>query len=98
MASSTGVPEAASRSARWLGAACVALAMGAYYWLYYLPPRLTGSTDPDRFYHLGLSRLIAASGLPEVLPQVEDLGWGRYFPDKEFLFHALTGTASAAGG
>jgi hypothetical protein len=47
---------------------------------------------------LGLSRLIAKGGLLRQLPQVDDLGWGRYFPDKEFLFHALTGSASAIGG
>jgi len=56
-----------------------------------------GGADPDRFYHLGLSRLIAGSGLPKVLPQVEDLGWGHYFPDKEFLFHALTALAWKIG-
>jgi hypothetical protein len=32
------------------------------------------------------------------LPQVEDLGWGRYFPDKEFLFHVLTAAAERLGG
>lgn len=101
MAFSLELPEAGlatSRWPRWLGGAFVALAFGTYYWLYFLPPRLIGSLDPDRFYHLALSRIIAASGLPSVLPQVEDLGWGRYFPDKEFLFHVLTGAASSAGG
>ena len=83
---------------RLLGGAVVALALSAYYWLYFLPPRLLGAADPDRYYHLGLSRLIAQHGLLKQLPQAEDLGWGRYFPDKEFLFHALTGGASAIGG
>ena len=72
--------------------------MAAYYVVFYLPPRLVGSNDPDRYYHLGLSRLISEQGLLRSLPQVEDLGWGRYFPDKEFLLHALTGAADWLGG
>jgi hypothetical protein len=84
---------------RALGGAFVALALAAYYWFYFLPPRLLGGADPDRWYHLGLSRLAAAQGgLLRALPQAEDIGWGRNFPDKEFLFHALTGSASALGG
>ena len=59
---------------------------------------MLGGLDPDRYYHLALSRLIAEHGLLRALPQVEDLGWGRYFPDKEFLFHALTGGAQYFGG
>ena len=85
-------------AARAIGASFVALALAAYYWLYFLPPRLLGSHDPDRYYHLALSRLTAEGGLLRRLPQVEDLGWGNYFPDKEFLFHALTGGAWAVGG
>lgn len=92
-------PEAATpRWTRWAGGGGVALAFAAYHWLYLSAPRLLGSGDPDRYFHLALSRLIATSGLPNELPQVEDLGWARYFPDKEFLFHALTGSAWAAGG
>lgn len=48
--------------------------------------------DPDRFYHFALSREMVKSGslyLREV-PQVADLGWGKYFPDKEFFFHQIT--------
>jgi hypothetical protein len=82
---------------RALCGAGVAAAAAAWYWLFVLPPRLLGSADPDRFYHLALSRLIANSGLPRTLPQVEDLGWGQYFPDKEFLFHALTALAWKIG-
>ena len=74
----------------------VAAAMAVYYWLLFFPPRLVGSNDPDRYYHLGLAAITAEHGLPATLPQVEDLGWGNYFPDKEFLFHALTG-ARATG-
>jgi hypothetical protein len=83
---------------RLAGGLLVALLLGAYYWFYFLPPRATGGNDPDRSYHLALSKLIARDGLPRTLPQVEDLGWGRYFPDKEFLFHVLTGAAEWLGG
>jgi hypothetical protein len=85
--------------ARWIGRGCVALAIAFWYWLWFLPPKLLGSADPDRYYHLALSRLIAEQGwIPKSLPQVEDLGWGNYFPDKEFLFHVLTGAAWSGGG
>jgi hypothetical protein len=72
--------------------------MGAYYWLLFFPPRLVGSNDPDRYYHLGLTRLMMEHGLLRTLPQAEDLGWGRDFPEKEFLFHALTWFADWLGG
>jgi hypothetical protein len=85
--------------ARWLGRGCVALAIAFWYWLWFLPPVQLGSSDPDRYYHLALSRLIAEHGwILRTLPQVEDLGWGHYFPDKEFLFHVLTGGAWSLGG
>jgi hypothetical protein len=83
---------------RLTGAVSVVFAMGAYYLLFFLPPRAIGSVDPDRYFHLGLSKIEAAAGLVRALPQAEDLGWGRFFPDKEFLFHALTGAAQALGG
>ncbi len=89
------------RSPRWPTVAWgsfVATVMATYYYTFYFPPRLTGLSDSDRFYHLGLSRLMASHGLLRTLPQVEDLGWGRYFPDKEFLFHAITGLAAWMGG
>jgi hypothetical protein len=92
------VATAPARRARWLGGLATSLAIAAYYWLFFLPPRLVGSNDPDRYYHLGLARIASQSGLPRVLPQVEDLGWGRYFPDQEFLFHALTASADWLGG
>lgn len=83
----------------WLAAGlAVLLIMGAYYALFHLPPRLVGSNDPDRYFHLALARQVAEGGIPRVLPAVEDLGWGRYFPDKEFLFHVLGGIAWKLGG
>jgi hypothetical protein len=84
--------------ARWAGGAAVALVFAAYYWLFVFPPRLLGAHDPDRYYHLALARLVARDGLVRTLPQVEDLGWGRYFPDKEYLFHLLAGAADRLGG
>ena len=68
----------------------VGTTMALYYFVFYFPPRLVGSNDPDRYYHLALSQLMSAEGLIRKLPQAEDLGWGAYFPDKEFLFHAIT--------
>jgi hypothetical protein len=82
----------------WLGAAAVLAVLAAYFALFHLPPRLVGSNDPDRYFHLALARMVAEGGWPRILPQVEDLGWGRFFPDKEFLFHALGGLAWKLGG
>ena len=65
-------------------------AMLACYAGLYWSPLQAGASDPDRYYHLALGRIAAEHGLLRVLPQVEDLGWGQYFPDKEFLFHVLT--------
>lgn len=56
--------------------------------------------DSDRYYHFALSRMLheaRAFSLP-VLPQVDDLGWDQYFPDKEFLFHVLTRLGYSVGG
>lgn len=50
--------------------------------------------DTDQWYHKAVSRLWVEHslqrGVLRTLPQVEDLGWGRAFPEKEFLFHGLT--------
>jgi hypothetical protein len=58
------------------------------------------SLDPDRFYHLMLAREWAAStGLfLASLPSVDALGWADFFPDKEPLFHVLTGILQQWGG
>jgi hypothetical protein len=90
--------QSARPTIRWLAGLCVAAAVAAYYWVYFLAPRLLGGSDPDRYYHLGLSRIIAERGFPRTLPQVEDLNWGAYFPDKEFLFHVVSGSAWKLGG
>ena len=46
--------------------------------------------DPDRYYHFAVSRMTAEHGLLHSLPQVSDLKWDQFFPEKEFLFHQLT--------
>ena len=81
-----------------VGGFVVAAIAGLYFWLFCVGPRTIASIDPDRYYHLALSRLMAGPEYLRVLPQVADLGWGRYFPDKEFLFHLLTGSAFWLGG
>jgi hypothetical protein len=54
--------------------------------------------DPDRFFHLGLAKLTSMLGFVRTIPQVEDLGWGQGFPDKEFLFHQLLGFVYRTSG
>jgi hypothetical protein len=60
----------------------------------------THLSDPDRLYHLALSREAVESGqlYLKTLPQAEGLGWNEYFPDKEFLFHQLTNLGYRLGG
>lgn len=91
-----------TRSRRALDAAialaAAALVLGAF-WFLRLHTRGIGEDDPDRYYHLAISRASAASGLPlRSFPQVEDLGWGAAYADKEFLFHVLTTLAYRWGG
>lgn len=49
-------------------------------------------SDPDRYYHLALSREAVKSGkwFLDTLPAVEGLGWNQKFAEKEFLFHQIT--------
>ena len=76
----------------------VVLVMSSVYAGLYASHIQAGSNDPDRYYHLALSRLSSEHGLLRTLLQVEDLGWDKYFPDKEFLFHVLTTLGYRAGG
>lgn len=46
--------------------------------------------DSDQFFHFALSRLQLNDGLRSTLPEVEGLGWGVQFVDKEFFYHLLT--------
>lgn len=54
--------------------------------------------DADRHFHFAVSRLGAEGGRVTSLPQVEDLGWGERFVDKEYLFHRLTTLGFWLGG
>ena len=60
--------------------------------------RLQTDGDPDRYYHYAISKIYAESGPPKILPQAEDVGWGKAFPEKEFLFHIITGLGYKFGG
>lgn len=53
--------------------------------------------DPDYFYHLGASRHFNQTGQMETLPQVDGLGWGINFIDKEYGYHLLTRLAVFLG-
>lgn len=56
--------------------------------------------DTDRYYHFALSKILSdqrAIAL-QTLPQAEDVTWGEFFPDKEFLFHVVTSIAYRIGG
>ena len=78
-------------------AVAVALATSAlvYVWC----ARWSGyMQEPDRYFHLGLSKIEARYGFVASLPQAEDIGWNDRFQEKEFLFHALTSTAYKLGG
>jgi hypothetical protein len=78
-----------------LGAFALAILLGGFTHFFLLP-----LGDSDRFYHLALSRMLAEHGSLHLtaLPQVDDLGWGDYFPDKEFLAHAFGALAYRIGG
>jgi hypothetical protein len=58
----------------------------------------TGLLEPDTYYHFAISRIISEEGLIRSLPQLENLGWDQYFPEKEFLFHQFTALAYKLGG
>ncbi len=56
------------------------------------------ATDPDRYFHLAVSRTTTPAGTVLALPQADDLDWAKSFPDKEYLFHVLTSLAYRMGG
>ncbi len=47
--------------------------------------------DPDRYYHYAVSKITSQEFAPETLPQIEGLGWDKFFQEKEFFFHVITG-------
>jgi hypothetical protein len=67
----------------------ILLLIGLIYLHSTLPSALN---DPDRFYHFAVSRYMVDTGelFPKEYPAVDDLGWGIYYPDKEFLYHQFT--------
>src|SRR5205807_469729 len=54
--------------------------------------------DPDRQYHLAISRDTVARGLLRTVPQVVGLDWDKAFEEKEFLYHQLTALGYRLGG
>jgi hypothetical protein len=55
-------------------------------------------SDPDRYYHFAVSDVTARDFAPETLPQITGIGWDKFFVEKEFGFHVLTGLGSRLGG
>ena len=78
--------------------ACLFVLIPAF--AFFLKLKFLSDGDPDRYFHLALSRITYESGslFLRSLPQVENLGWGELFLDKEFLFHQLTRIGFALGG
>jgi hypothetical protein len=66
---------------------------GAYAW--YEP---SVRVDSDRHFHRAVSRLASRGGTVPAMPQVEDMGWGQGFPDKEYLYHLVSSWALRLGG
>ena len=54
--------------------------------------------DPDLAFHLAISRETATHGLVRAIPQASGLTWSQHFPEKEFLFHQLTGLGYRLAG
>ena len=55
-------------------------------------------SDPDRYYHLAVSRMEASEGRLKKLVQAEDIGWNKSFPEKEWLFHEISSVAYRISG
>jgi hypothetical protein len=53
--------------------------------------------DPDRYYHYAISKITASDFAPETFAQVTGIGWDKFFQEKEFLFHVLTGIGYRLG-
>lgn len=73
-------------------AALVALALGGLSVMH-----ARALADSDRHFHFALSRDTVERGRLTAIPQVEDLGWGERFVDKEYLFHVLTSVGWRVG-
>ncbi len=55
-------------------------------------------SDPDRYYHYAVSKVTSKEFAPETMPQIEGIGWSKFFQEKEFLFHVFTGAGYKIGG
>lgn len=87
----------------WQAPSLKALAPALFFpllvlFFYFATPNHLG--DADRYYHFALAKIMHEQGAIHLgtLPQAEDIGWGNYFPDKEFLFHLLTRLGYSLGG
>lgn len=73
------------------------IVVALYLTLFYrLEPASSG--DPDRYFHLAIAREVASHGIVDKLPQAEDVGWGRGYPNGYFLFSLFTGAAYRLAG
>lgn len=54
--------------------------------------------DTDWYFHLAVSRRVGGSLWISRIPEIVGLGWDESFPDKELLFHTLSGALYAIGG
>jgi hypothetical protein len=85
----------AKRAAAWGGAMVLIASFLLVHWF-----EASSGADPDRYFHFALSRQMVESGkwILRELPQIEGLGWNRFFMEKEFLFHQFTAMGYRLGG
>jgi len=77
--------------------AAVAVIGAVFLGLVAMSDRVAVGSNPDQWFHFAISRM-SQQGLVRALPQAEDVGWGRGFPEKEYLFHRVTAIAYSLGG
>lgn len=79
--------------------ALVGLATGLFAALAFQLNRIQGRSEPDYYLHVAVTKLAAlGGGILRSLPQAEGLGWGRLYPDKEFVFHQILRILHFLGG
>lgn len=52
-----------------------------------LNPRII---EQDGYFHFSISKMMLDNGILRTLPQIDNIGWSKFFTDKEFFFHLLT--------
>ena len=92
-----GELEATGLRDRAADALAVAAIAAGFLCLLALSDRVARGSNPDQWFHFAISRM-SQDGLVRSLPQAEDVGWARRFPEKEYLFHRITAIAYWAGG